>query len=139
MKKVSIFVGLLFLISASAAFSQTIEFFYGEIKAVNVGYYRFSGNPATDICCAVQVGTNEIMSPASLPWDVGSSWGLPILVVKETNLQSKELLTLLLSAQLNGQKVHLRTYNRNVNLRSSSDHYYNEILEASVGEKWVAW
>ena len=134
MKKASIFAGLLFLISASAAFSQTIEFFYGEIKAVNVGYYHYA-----NIYCAVQVGTNEIVSPANSPWDVGSSGGLPILVIKESNLQKKELLTQLLSAHLNGQKVHLRTKHQNVNLQNPSDHYYNEILEVSVGEEWVAW
>jgi hypothetical protein len=127
MKKASICAGLLMMITASATFSQTIEYFYGEITAVNAGYYRNDGS----IYCAVQVGANELGS------DITSSHyqRFPILLVKTSNAEAKEIYTLLLAAQLNGQKVHMRTSNQNIYL----GYYFNELLEVSVGEKWAGW
>jgi hypothetical protein len=133
MKKASIVTGLLLMITASATFSQQIEFYYGEIKAVNVGYY---GSASNDIYCAVQVGTNEYMGTNR---DILTNQypPSPILLVKKSNPLAKEIYTLLLSAQLNGQKVHLRTYDLNINLGSYNS--FNEILEASVGDHWLGW
>jgi hypothetical protein len=137
MKKASIVSGLLLMITATATFSQpfpaTPEFFYGEIKAVNSGYYYTDAG----IYCAVQVGTNESTSYTVTTYNATyPSYRLPILFLRTSNPLAKEIYTLLLTAEQTGQKVHMRTLDRQVVMGTT---YGNEILEVSVGEVWQGW
>jgi hypothetical protein len=137
MKKASIVTGLLLMITASATFSQpfpaTVEFFYGEIKAVNSGYYYTDAG----IYCAVQVGVNESTNYTVTTYNTTyPSYRLPILFVRNSNPLAKEIYTLLLAAQQTGQKVHMRTLDRQVVMGTT---YGNEILEVSVGDVWQGW
>jgi hypothetical protein len=129
-------VGLIaFTSSIAAQTPPVIEFFYGEIEAVNVGFYNT--DPINPIFCAVQVGgVNEKGTDIKSTPDK-----MPILVVTQKNTRRYEILAQLISAQANGLKVHLFTLSHKIELNNGlgSILKYNELVEISVGKIWQRW
>jgi hypothetical protein len=107
-----------------------VEFFYGEIEAVNVGFY--SRDAANPIFCAVQVGTNELDDVITST----GTWKKNILVVKKSNTLRYEILAQLIAAQANGLKINLYTWKENVHLGYDN---FNELVEVTTGKPWQLW
>lgn len=133
MKKHIVLACVCISVLAAAAFAQTtgdIDMYYGKVVAINTGYYYGTG-----YCCGVQLEpVNDINVPVQHIAGPNGRW---IVMVRMSNPLCKEILATLYAAQASNMDVHLRTSYRTAELPGRG--FFNELLEAAIGEQWTAW